>query len=235
MARKPKALVEREKTVLNLTDTDTNKEPQYHYFTCVLYEEDPLHCIMKDYLFNEFDCIGILHDKDVYDEDDIVDDNSEHVVGEIKKPHFHVIWKVHNHKRESTVRKFFMNWYKVGGKGGINGVKDIHSAVLYLMHRTPDSWSKTRYDAESLEYNSSTYVKYITQNAYFIQFGEMLDLLQSATESGAKSLIEISAYFMEQGPVYYEWLVGHQQYVNQVVRDAQFKSRYGGGYNYDKR
>lgn len=65
---------------------------KYRSFACELYPEDDIHMKILDYIISYFDYAYILHDKDIWDHEVVDNDNiTIHKVGDLKKPHYHVI------------------------------------------------------------------------------------------------------------------------------------------------
>lgn len=65
---------------------------RYRTFACELYPEDDEHMKILEYIIKYYEYAYILHDKDIWDEEKVDDDGvTIHNVGDIKKPHYHVI------------------------------------------------------------------------------------------------------------------------------------------------
>lgn len=69
-------------------------------FALELYPEDYMHVDKLEYIKNYFDYAYILHDKDKWEEE-----TEEHKLGELKKPHWHVIISFKNARSVDSIKK----------------------------------------------------------------------------------------------------------------------------------
>lgn len=69
-------------------------------FALELYPEDETHVDKLEYIKNFYEYAYILHDKDVWEED-----TEEHKIGELKKPHWHVIIRLNNPRSIESLKK----------------------------------------------------------------------------------------------------------------------------------
>lgn len=76
-------------------------------FALELYPEDETHVDKLEYIKNFWEYAYILHDKDLWEEDVIDETTGEvkHKIGEIKKPHWHVIIVFKNPRSIESIEK----------------------------------------------------------------------------------------------------------------------------------
>lgn len=123
----------------NETST-VNRPPRSIWFTVLLYPDNPNH--MR--FFKGLDTLckqwfGILHDKDVWlleDNSDDVDDTDligayNHVVGELKKAHYHIVMKMH---RQMTLSAFGDFCERCGVEPWLSKVAYPEGMARYLTH-----------------------------------------------------------------------------------------------------
>lgn len=111
-------------------------------FRLLLYPDDPTHAeAMNRLKFDGYTYAEILHDKDVWAEDD--DDVTPELIGTLKKPHWHVVVKFPNPVYNQPLAN------KLGIKPNYIRVCDnLDKALLYLTHETYPS--KFQYDLEEV-------------------------------------------------------------------------------------
>lgn len=165
---------------------------RYRWFTCVLYPDCLEHNDMIKYLTTHdpvFECAYILHDRDVYDED-VVDENNVvvHSKGELKKPHWHVLIHTKPQYELTAIRKYFHIWEE-----HIEPVSNQYSVLLYMLHNTPDSMHKAQYDFSEFRGFPSVY-NLIKQKNNFVQLGDVIDTLK-AGDGSMLSVLERAVVF----------------------------------------
>lgn len=70
---------------------------RFRTFACELYPEDAEHLKILEYIKKYYEYAYILHNKDVWEEDRVDDDGiTIHKVGDLKKPHYHVVLSFKN-------------------------------------------------------------------------------------------------------------------------------------------
>ena len=69
-------------------------------FMLLLYDEDETHRKAMDKIKSSYDYACILHDKDVYEEDEVDSNTGEliHRKGDLKKPHYHFVVRFNNQR-----------------------------------------------------------------------------------------------------------------------------------------
>lgn len=108
----------------------------------VLWCEDETHRKAMEKIKSSYDYIAILHDKDIYTADD-EKDNSEHVKGTLKKPHWHVILRFKNGVWNTSICQdlgITINYTEQ--------LRNFDNAMMYLIHYNDDD--KTLYDLDEV-------------------------------------------------------------------------------------
>lgn len=96
------------------------KEDKFKYFTLVLYPEDTTHVDLLNYLSNTYFCKYILHDKD------------RNLTGELKKPHWHIVWQTSSPRTITSLKKELNVEY-------LESVRTQKQMLAYLIHANDDS------------------------------------------------------------------------------------------------
>lgn len=91
------------------------KTDKFKYFTLVLYPDDTNCSNLLDHIVSNYSYRYILHDKDV-------DEN-----GNLKKPHFHVVWQVPSPRTIESLKKELSVPY-------LENVRTIKKMLQYLTH-----------------------------------------------------------------------------------------------------
>lgn len=112
----------------------SDNDKRYRNFRILLYPDNPQHslaaCILST---NEYNAVGMLHDKDVYTEDD---PERGIVKGVIEKKHWHFVIKFKNAKTFSALAKEL----EIDSKF-IQKCDNYKGALLYLTHaNSPDKY-----------------------------------------------------------------------------------------------
>lgn len=106
------------------------KENKFKYFTLVLYPEDTTHVDLLHYLSNTYTCKYILHDKD------------RNKDGELKKPHWHIVWQTSSPRTLSSLKKELNIEY-------LESVRTQKQMLSYLIHANDSS--KYQYSTSELK------------------------------------------------------------------------------------
>lgn len=171
-------------------DVDAAKEQQNvdnakrsQYFTMMLYPDCEEHCRILEYIkahehITKY--VYILHDKDVWHEDDEEDEKEDDVelnprgeIGSPKKPHWHVLIKTKMRSVPKSVAKFY----------GLKCVLKCNNPVnylLYMLHDTLQSKQKAQYSYEELKGTDELKRLIAQKNANFVQLEKMLSLMHDA-------------------------------------------------------
>lgn len=118
----------------------------------------------------------ILHNRDVYDEDgehEVMNEDGTttkvaYKKGDLKKPHYHVVFKLRNRTTAGAMTKFF---------GGVKMFKvdSVEATMQYFCHDTPNSQHKTPYSPNEVVATKGLQKYLIAVNKNFVQFGELLE------------------------------------------------------------
>lgn len=188
-----------QKLLSEITQDEAKEARKTHvHFAVILYEESLEHMNMLEYLLTHeylFEVVYIMHDQDVYFEDDKAVKDGKAKVGDHKKNHYHVYIHAHNRMTKSSFLKYFAVWID-----HVEVISSPGSYVAYMLHDTPDSMKKHFYPATNLKGDNKLIRKY-TQNGNFVQLGEviqhlsqnhgsMLRLLQDVVSEGRKDIME---------------------------------------------
>lgn len=124
------------------------------YFMCILYPDDDLFDVRKKALDDHYDYVGILHDKDVWDFPD-----QDHKVGDLKKPHFHFVFRIHSKNPTSLIsvyNRLTLPYKPVYGDLGelkqLDGAATValnrRACFRYLVHA--DDLNKAQYSEDDI-------------------------------------------------------------------------------------
>lgn len=133
------------------------------WFGMILYPDDPDHVWMLNYLEDKayvFQYAYILHDRDVWE-----DDGHDHKKGDLKKPHYHVIYKLKTRSTASAQTKFWLGVHN-------EAVSNPESYLMYMLHATPESRHKTPYSRDELKGVKSVLDMVTEENSNFVQLRE---------------------------------------------------------------
>lgn len=100
------------------------KDTRSRFYEIILYKDFPDYEDFINYLNNNYEIIYILHDKDWYNED-----TEDHIKGELKKEHFHILFRFENARYKSAFSKeidYFDNL--------ITPVSNYKKFLLYMIH-----------------------------------------------------------------------------------------------------
>lgn len=165
---------------------NNNRPKTYVNFALVLYPESEQHQRILSYLERRsetFRPVYILHDRDVWVEGDELPEGVK--IGDRKKPHWHVSISYPCQTTASAVSKFLGGVYT-------EGLNNPVSYLFYMLHDTPESWHKVRYEPSELHGDKMKIKKAFGKNAYFEQLKEiandiangdsLIDIVQSVSE-----------------------------------------------------
>lgn len=111
---------------------------------CVLlYPDDPTHMTALDLIREQFNYVGILHDKDTWSADELSDE-SVHKPGDLKKPHYHLILKFTQARWNTALASELgikINYFEQ--------CRNFEYAAPYLVHDGLND--KFQYDTSALE------------------------------------------------------------------------------------
>lgn len=158
---------------------------KFRNFTCELYPEDLSHMSILEYIIQNFTYAFILHDKDVFDKTIIDEDTGEikHNIGELKKPHYHVIISFKNPR---DIRK-------LKEELELNHIEscNFYAYTRYLIHK--DSPKKHQYKVDDITTNMWTRVNNALKRDYNAQEQDsriLLDFIYSRNFTTFRDLVD---------------------------------------------
>lgn len=166
-----------------MEDVVKPKELRSRYFSFILYYDNTQHMELFDFLKNHIDhyhVVYIHHDgEEVLNEESEIDADTCTVVSDEishhSKDHIHVLVQIEKQGRVNGVSRMF--------GGYLSYIKPILSPVAYIRymcHDTFNSRGKKRYQISDLRGDEKMIKKaYSSQNAYFIQFNEIVQELRN--------------------------------------------------------
>ena len=111
----------------------------------LLYPEDKTHIQAMEKIKKSYDYAMILHDRDYWTDDD-EKANPEHVSGEVKKAHYHVVLRFNNATWSSAICKDLEIEHNY-----IEDCKKFENALQYLIHYNDSN--KAEYSIDEVEGN----------------------------------------------------------------------------------
>jgi hypothetical protein len=114
-------------------------------FCIVLYPEDATHLeALQKLRENGYEYAAILHDRDTWSENEPTFDPTKHIVGEKKKPHFHVVLKFNIQRHRTAVAK------ELGlAPNYLEDCRNLNRSLTYLVHKNyPEKFQYSIDDVE---------------------------------------------------------------------------------------
>lgn len=173
------------------TERDKRGKPKrYNYFGFILYPDCPEHIkileYVRGYLSDIMDVAWILHDRDLWDEDVFEGGQLLHKKGDVKKPHYHVVYRPNT----STVAGQIKFWGGLLDK--IVGVENIQGQIIYLLHKDfPSKLNefKAEYSPDEL-YCSDKWRAYVVgQNTHFVELRDLVDIIDRSPHGTVGDLV----------------------------------------------
>lgn len=164
---------------------------KFRTFACELYPEDDTHMEILEYIKSYFEYAYILHDKDVWDEEKVDDDGiTIHKVGDLKKPHYHVIINFKNPRSLDKLKKEL-------------GIKHLETCnfyfyARYLIHK--DYPRKFQYEEKEIKTNMELRIHNAIKRDYNSQEQDtriLLDFIYSKQNGSYLTLKMITDYALE--------------------------------------
>lgn len=161
---------------------DIMRNSRSRSFAMILYEEDMSQMAILDYIVENYNFAFIRHDRDVWEEG-----TEEHRVGDLKKPHYHVVIDFQNPRSISKVQQDL-------------GLKHIETCnfyfyVRYLIHL--DDPKKFQYRKEEIETNMLNRVENAIGREYKKEEQDTRLLLKYIHERVIITFDELTSYAME--------------------------------------
>lgn len=173
------------------TERDRSGKPKrYNYFAFILYPDCPEHIKILDYvrgyLSDIMDVAFILHDRDRWAEDVSEGGQLLHKQGDVKKPHYHVVYRPNT----STVAGQIKFWGGLLDK--IVGVENIQGQMIYLLHKDfPSKINefKAEYSPDEL-HCTDKWKAYVTgQNSHFVELSDLVDIIDRSPHGTVGDLV----------------------------------------------
>ena len=155
--------------------------PEYTYFRMMLYPEyDYKHKLVLEELEKNKTVfpklIYINHNKDIYTEEVTTATGEVHHIGELKKPHVHVLFKLKKKGRPSTIIRHFEGLISY-----VEGVENEYASATYLTHENAKSrlQGKPIYSREELKGDKDFIRELFIQNTNSVLFNELLRVVKT--------------------------------------------------------
>lgn len=186
---------------------------RYTNFCFVLYPDDEIHMIALRYLL-KFDAMYhvayILHDRDSWSMEDQLE-NSNHIAGEHKKAHYHVLVNMKSPSTITGVQKHLMLQH-------VENVENISYYLTYMLHQTPECIraGKPVYNVNELICDKKFKALLDNQNLYFIQLQEIGYYIRA---NPFVTLEDVIAYINEKNDKSYIDMFDKYQYLIGKIMD----------------
>lgn len=173
------------------TERDKSGKPKrYNYFAFILYPDCPEHLkileYVRGYLSDIMDVAWILHDRDRWDEDVTEGDQLLHKKGDVKKPHYHVVYRPNT----STVAGQIKFWGGLLQK--VVGVENIQGQIIYLLHKDFPSRInefKAEYSPDELHCADKWRAYVVGQNSHFVELSDLVDIIDRSPHGTVGDLV----------------------------------------------
>ena len=168
----------------------SGKPKRYNYFAFILYPDCPEHVkileYVRGYLSDIMDVAYILHDRDRWSEDVTEDGQLLHKQGDLKKPHYHVVYRPNT----STVAGQIKFW---GGLlGNVVGVENIQGQMIYLLHKDfPSKLNefKAEYSPDELHCSDKWKAYVVGQNSQLVELIDLVDIIDRSPHGTIGDLV----------------------------------------------
>lgn len=173
------------------TERDKSGKPKrYNYFAFILYPDCPEHIkileYVRGYLSDIMDVAWILHDRDRWGEDVTEGGQLLHKQGEVKKPHYHVVYRPNT----STVAGQIKFWGGLLDK--VVGVENIQGQMIYLLHKDfPSKLNefKAEYSPDELHCSDKWKAYVVGQNSHFVELSDLVDIIDRSPHGTVGDLV----------------------------------------------
>lgn len=173
------------------TERDKSGKPKrYNYFAFILYPDCPEHVkileYVRGYLSDIMDVAWILHDRDRWSADVSEGGQLLHKQGDVKKPHYHVIYRPNT----STVAGQIKFWGGLLDK--IVGVENIQGQMIYLLHKDFPSKIdefKSEYSPDELHCSDKWKAYVVGQNSHFVELTDLVDIIDRSPHGTVGDLV----------------------------------------------
>lgn len=173
------------------TERDKSGKPKrYNYFAFILYPDCPEHVkileYVRGYLSDIMDVAWILHDRDRWSDDVYEGCQLLHKQGDVKKPHYHVVYRPNT----STVAGQIKFWSGLLGK--VVGVENIQGQLIYLLHKDFSSKLnefKAEYSPDELHCSDKWKSYVVGQNSHFVELSDLVDIIDRSPHGTVGDLV----------------------------------------------
>ena len=173
------------------TERDKSGKPKrYNYFAFLLYPDCPEHLkileYVRGYLSDIMDVAWILHDRDRWSDDVFEGDQLLHKKGDVKKPHYHVVYRPNT----STVAGQIKFWGGLLDK--VVGVENIQGQMIYLLHKDfPSKLNefKAEYSPDELHCSDKWKAYVVVQNSHFVELSDLVDIIDRSPHGTVGDLV----------------------------------------------
>lgn len=175
-----------------VTERDRSGKPKrYNYFAFILYpdclEHQKIFEYVRGYLSDIMDVAYILHDRDRWNEDKYDDDGVLlHNKGDLKKPHYHVVYRPNT----STVAGQVKFWGGLLDK--VVGVENIQGQIIYLLHKDfPSKLNeyKAEYSVDDLHCCDKWKAYVVGQNLHFVELADLVEIIDRSPHGTVGDLV----------------------------------------------
>ncbi len=168
----------------------SGKPKRFNYFAFILYPDCPEHIkileYVRGYLSDIMDVAYILHDRDRWSEDVSEGGQLLHKQGDVKKPHFHVVYRPNT----STVAGQIKFWGGLLDK--VVGVENIQGQMIYLLHKDfPSKLNefKAEYSPDELHCSDKWKAYVVGQNSHFLELCDLVDIIDRSPHGTVGDLV----------------------------------------------
>lgn len=173
------------------TERDKSGKPKrYNYFAFLLYPDCPEHLkileYVRGYLSDIMDVAWILHDRDRWSEDVSEGDQLLHKKGDVKKPHYHIVYRPNT----STVAGQIKFWGGLLDK--VVGVENIQGQMIYLLHKDfPSKLNefKAEYSPDELHCSDKWKSYVVGHNSHFVELSDLVDIIDRSPHGTVGDLV----------------------------------------------
>lgn len=189
----------------------SDDKQRYTNFCFVLYPDNDMHMIDLQYLKN-FDQLYhiayILHDKDLWTKED-EQENSNHVAGEHKKAHYHVLLNMKCSSTISGLQKHLKLEH-------VEHCDNVGYYLAYMLHRTPDCIAENKpiYNVDQLYCDKKFKAMLDNQNLYFIQLVEIGEYIRTSLDV---KLDSVCRYCLNKDSTYIDAFDKYQYVIKAMI------------------